>query len=177
MTRSRALLCIFGLLLGGACGGSSGSPPVTEVGRSIAGVTMHTLVLQNEGGVPASPPPVGSNCAAGAVRHSLATASLQLKTTRCVGSATMPYQEVASTKLITTQQNNDLRLLLDQLVVVAPDNDVCLSNQPILAVYVYTAAGDQKYVDDASQCQVRDKPLLERSAISVALSRLDSISG
>src|SRR5262245_33919615 len=107
MTRSRALLGVFSLLLGGACGGSTGSLPVTEVGRSIAGVSMHTLVVQNEGGASPTPMPVGSNCAYGAVRHSLAVASLQLKTTRCVGSSMMPYQEVSTTKLLSTQQYND----------------------------------------------------------------------
>lgn len=174
MTGARAVLCLSGLFLSSACGVNGTVRPGTEVGSSVYNASMHTVVVQNEGGVPAVLIPPGSTCAPGAVRYSLTLASLQLQTARCTGNSTTPYKEVITTKLMTTQQYNEFRLLLEGTKIVGRDTDVCADGQPILSVSVYTLSAEQKYVDDSSQCQIKDKPLLQRSAITVALSRLDS---
>lgn len=176
MTGARAVLCLFGLFMGSACGVDPGTTPSTEPGRSIYNSSLHTVVVQNEGTVQSVPNPAGSTCSPGAVRYSLTLASLQLKTVRCVGSATMAYKEVSSDKLITTQQYNEFRLLMEGMTIVGRDTDVCANGQQVLSVSVYTLSAEQKYVDDSSQCQIKDKPLLQRSAISVALQRLDSFA-
>jgi hypothetical protein len=176
MLGSRGSLFFCSLLLGAACGDGGSLGPATEPGRSIAVPSMHTLVVQNAGGGPMQQP-AGSTCAVGAQRYSLTLGSPKLSWARCVGSSTMAYHEVSGNRLLTTQEFNDFQVLMQNLKVVNRDTDMCLTGQPVLSVEVYTAAGDQKYVDDGSQCAIKDKPVVERAVVVATLSRLNQLAG
>lgn len=157
-----------------ACGGDDGLP-VTKVGSSILTPSVHTVIVENAGGGFTPQPPAGSTCLVGGRKFTVVLSTQALAWVKCVGDGVMPYREMSGGRMLTTAELKDLTALLEKLTVVAPDGG-CIADAAMLSVTVQTALATQQYVDLGFQCSVKDKPYLQRIAITDVLTKLESFA-
>jgi hypothetical protein len=132
-------------------------------------------VVQSEGGGFTIPPPSGSECLIGIKRFTLLVAARVLAWTRSIGDGTTPYRQMSGSKILTEKEFRELWPLLTNLKVIKADG-LCITDLPTLSVTVRTPTGEQKYVDDCSQCVAKGRLLIERDAIESVLDRLDELA-
>lgn len=166
---------VLGLVLGLGCDGGAVQPPVTESGKSVWNSSVNLLVAQNLGGGFTPQPPPGSTCLVGAKKFTLTVATRKLDWVRCVGDGKTAYVEMTGSRGLSETEFKNLGPLLENLRVVAPTGG-CIADAAMLTVSVRTPLGAQDYVDDGFQCEVKDRPLLDRGAINQTLDRLDSFT-
>jgi len=162
------------VFLGLGCGVAGDQPPATGAGQSIWNSSVSVLVAQDLGGGFVPQPPQGSSCLSGAKKFTLTVASRGLAWTRCVGSATTPYQPVSDSRVLSDTELKDLGAVLGNLRVVARTG-ACAADASTMTATVTNPLGTQDYVDDLSQCAVQDKPLLDRQTLTQALDRFSTL--
>ena len=174
----RNLMLTLGLCALG-CGGAGDSgttqPPTTEAGKSVFSSATSTLVAQDLGGGFVPQPPPGSTCTVNAKKFTLTVATRTVAWTRCVGDGKSAYMETSGNQTLSETDFKNLVPLLENLRVVSP-NGACIADASMLSVNVTTPLGSQEYVDDGFQCQVKDKPLLDRGTIYQVLERLNTLT-
>jgi hypothetical protein len=157
-----------------ACGGDP-SQPVTLVGQKILIPATDQITLDNPGGGFTPAPPAGSKCLVGGRTFSVAMATGDVTFTKCIGDGIVPYMPMSGSRRLSDADFKDLKALLEKLTVVK-SVDACLADAPMLTVTVKTATASQAYIDDGFSCSIKDKPFLARSAISEAMSKLDTLT-
>ena len=171
----KRLIAITALMLGLGCDGGAPQPPTTENGKSVWSSSVNLLVVQNLGGGFTPPPPQGSKCLVGAKKFTLTVASRNLDWVRCVGDGKSAYMETTGSRSLSETEFKNLVPLLENLRVVSPDGG-CIADAPMLTLSVITPLGSQAYVDDGFQCEVKDRPFIERGALNQTLDRLDTFT-
>ena len=171
----KRLIAITALMLKLGCDGGAPQPPTTENSKNVWSSSVNLLVVQNLGGGFTPPPPQGSKCLVGAKKFTLTVATRRLDWVRCVGDGKTAYMEATGGRGLSETEFKSLVPLLENLRVVAPTG-ACIADASMLTVSVSTPLGAQDYVDDGFQCEVKDRPLLDRGAISQTLERLDSFT-
>lgn len=173
-----ALVCC-GVLGGMGCGGTGDGgppqPPATQVGQSVWNSSVTLLEAQDQGGGFVPQPPPGSTCKVNAKKFTLTAATRGVAWTRCVGDGKAAYMETSGSRTLSETEFKNLLPLLENLRIVAP-NGGCIADASMLTVKATTPLGAQDYVDDGFQCQVKDKPLLDRGTISQVLDRFDELT-
>lgn len=166
---------VLGLVLGLGCDGGLTQPPVTDSGKSVWNSSVNLLVVQNLGGGFTPQPPPGSQCLVGAKKFTLTVASRKLDWVRCVGDGKSAYMETTGSRSLSETEFKNLVPLLENLRVVSPDGG-CIADASMLTLRVTTPLGTQDYVDDGFQCEVKDRPFIERGALNQTLDRLDTFT-
>ncbi len=166
---------VLGLVLGLGCDGGAVQPPVTESGKSVWNSSVNLLVAQNLGGGFTPQPPPGSTCLVGAKKFTLTVATRKLDWVRCVGDGKTAYMETTGGRSLSEAEFKNLVPLLENLRVVKA-NGSCIADAAMLTLSITTPLGSQDYVDDGFQCEVKDRPLIERGALNQTLDRLDTFT-
>lgn len=164
-------------LLGLGCGVDAGSvPPPTVVDADVWNSSVQTLVAEDHGGGFAPQAPPGSTCVLNAKKFTLTVATRGVVWTRCVGSGTTtPYKEDRGSRALTDAEFKDLAASLEKLRVVKP-NGYCIADASLLTIDTTNPLGSQQYIDDGYQCNVKDKPLLDRGAIAAVIDRFNKLA-
>lgn len=168
-------LVLCGLGCGALGDGGPPQPPTTESGKSVFSSSTTTLVAQDLGGGFVPQPPPGSTCTVNAKKFTLTVATRAVAWTRCVGDGKVAYMETSGTQTLSETDFKNLVPLLENLRVVSPDGG-CIADASMLSIRVTTPIGAQDYVDDGFQCQVKDKPLLDRGTIYQVIERLNTLT-
>ena len=168
-------LVLCGLGCGGAGDSGTTQPPTTEAGKSVFSSSTSTLIAQDQGGGFVPQPPPGSTCTVNAKKFTLTVATRAVAWTRCVGDGKSAYMETSGNQTLSETDFKNLVPLLENLRVVTP-NGGCIADASMLSVTVKTPLGSQDYVDDGFQCQVKDKPLLDRGTIYQVIDRLNTLT-
>lgn len=173
-----ALMCcgaLGWLGCGGDGDGGGPQPPATQVGQSVWNSSVTMLEAQDQGGGFVPQPPPGSTCMVNAKKFTLTVASRGVAWTRCVGDGKAAYMETSGSRTLSETEFKNLLPLLENLRIVKPTG-FCIADASMLTVKAATPLGTQDYVDDGFQCQVKDKPLLDRGTIYQVLTRFDQLT-
>lgn len=176
-----SLVCC-GVLGGLGCGGDGGGggggdpqPPPTDSGQSVWSSSVTELEAADKGGGFVPQPPPGSTCMVNAKKFTLTVATRGVAWTRCVGDGKTAYMETTGTRTLSETEFKSLLPLLESLKIIKPTG-YCIADASLLTVKVTTPLGTQDYVDDGFQCQIKDKPLLDRGTINQVLDRFDDLT-
>ena len=166
---------VLGLVLGLGCDGGAIQPPVTDSGKSVWSSSVNLLVAQNLGGGFTPQPPPGSQCLVGAKKFTLTVATRNLDWVRCIGDGKTAYTETTGSRSLSETEFKNLVPLLENLRVV-PAGGGCITDASMLTLRITTPLGAQDYVDDGFQCEIKDRPFIDRGALNQTLDRLDTFT-
>jgi hypothetical protein len=126
--------------------------PAKTPGTQLYGLCLKTLLIVDEGGGFAPPPPQGSKCAMGFQSHFLDLTTRAVHDEVCVSSSpNVPYDLVKTDRILTAQQLVAVEDALKAARVAAPGN--CGADKSVVKLTV--SGGGQKvtYTDAFYSCQ------------------------